>query len=167
MSQSALTGSRDAGDIVWPPGKKAIVNESVGTISDTNARKLRVSERHLRKWRCLDKEQRWWQIKRPTPPATSQAPTTMFSAPRRSQRTLLLLSVAVCVQIYSVLAKSSVLGDKPIYVSRRDAFRFRVQAEHLCHLIHRNRTFTLANRAQIGDRDSRMRDGAEPFKNKG
>ena len=40
-----------------------------------------------------------------------------FSVSRRFQRTLLLLSVVACVQIYSVLARSTVLGDKPIYVS--------------------------------------------------
>ncbi|KAF9643968.1 ZIP-like iron-zinc transporter [Thelephora ganbajun] len=49
-----------------------------------------------------------------TPSNTSL--TMTFSVPgRRFQRTLLLLSIVACVQIYSVLAKSTVLGDKPIY----------------------------------------------------
>lgn len=91
----------------------------------------------------------------------------MFSVSRRFQRTLLLLSIAVFVQIYSVLSKSSVLGDKPIYVSGHNKLRFRVQAEHLCHLFLRDRTWTLANGAHIEDRDSRMLDSAEAFQNKG
>ena len=50
-----------------------------------------------------------------TPPETLLMMT--FSVSRRFQRTLLLLSVVACVQIYSVLARSTLLGDKPIYVS--------------------------------------------------
>lgn len=43
------------------------------------------------------------------PPKTSL--TIPFSVSSRSQRTLLLLSVVACVQICSVLAKSTALGD--------------------------------------------------------
>lgn len=58
--------------------------------------------------------QRWRQrISYLTPPETSLS--MMPSVPRRSQRTLLLFSVVAFVQVYSVLAKSTVLGDKPIY----------------------------------------------------
>jgi len=84
----------------------------------------------------------------------------MLSVPRRSQRTLLLLSVVAFVQVYSVLAKSTVLGDKPIYVSGHNAFWFRIEAEQLCHLILRNR---ILDGAHVGDRGSAMFDGAEPF----
>lgn len=62
-------------------------------------------------------------FERPVATSTLTPPETMmFSVPRRSQRTLLLFSVVVCIQIYSVLAESTVLGGQPIYVSSHTAF---------------------------------------------
>jgi len=95
-----------------------------------------------------------------TPPETM-----MFSVPHRSQRTLLLFSVVVCVQIYSVLAESSVLAGKPIYVSSHIAFRFQVEAERNIRVTpsFEIQPLTPANYTHVGDRHSRMLDGAKAF----
>ena len=79
-----------------------------------------------------------------------------FSVSSRSQRALLVLSVVACVQICSVLAKSTALGDKPIYVSSRTA---QVYAKH-------SHTLTLVNYTHAGNGNSRMLDSAEALQNK-